>query len=243
VSRGVVEEAGRRWAWASRHYVNAFAGEFAVNGFAEMENEGFAGSVGRHIGERLKAGVRRNIDNPTFTSSSHRSAKVMSESGQRLHIHLNFSMFLLGIMGKKFPAQTESCIIDEKVHLNTAMFKFLLDGLRTAGISQIKAENSALNLEFPIEARGQLFNSFVERATNTRFIPRAARASANAAPRPFEAPVMSAVEPLYGNMASPSGTLVQINVLRSLRNWPRDGVMSRYSIKSLFELKHHNLRI
>ena len=40
------------------------------------------------------------------------------------------------------------------------------------------------------------FNLSVERATNTRFIPRCARASANAAPSPFEAPVTSAVAPL-----------------------------------------------
>jgi hypothetical protein len=44
--------------------------------------------------------------------------KVKRESDQRLHIHLNFSLFLPGIMGKKFAAQTESCIIDEKVHMN-----------------------------------------------------------------------------------------------------------------------------
>jgi hypothetical protein len=38
----------------------------------------------------------------------------MSESDQHLHIHLNFRLFLPGIVGKTFAALAESCIIDEK---------------------------------------------------------------------------------------------------------------------------------
>ena len=50
----------------------------------------------------------------------------------------NFSLFLPGIMGKKFAAQTESCPVDEKVHMNTAMFNLFRDSLRTARISEIQ---------------------------------------------------------------------------------------------------------
>jgi len=67
----------------------------------------------------------------------------MSESDQRLHIHLNFSLLLLAVMGKKCAAQTESRIIDEKVHLNTATFELVRDRLRTAGIIQIICTASA----------------------------------------------------------------------------------------------------
>src|SRR5258708_25397307 len=79
----------------------------------------------------------------------------MRESDQRLYIHFNFSLLLLGIMRKKCTTQTESRIIDEKIYFNTATFKLLGDCLRAAGISQINAENSALNLEFCIKTRGQ----------------------------------------------------------------------------------------
>jgi len=58
-------------------------------------------------------------------SSGHCFGKVMSKSDQHLHIHLNFSLFLPGIMGKKFAAQAESCIIDEKVHMNNGDVKSL----------------------------------------------------------------------------------------------------------------------
>jgi hypothetical protein len=49
----------------------------------------------------------------------------MSKSDQHLHIHLNFSLFLPGIMGKKVAAQAESCIVDEKVHMNNGDAKSL----------------------------------------------------------------------------------------------------------------------
>jgi len=78
----------------------------------------------------------------------------MCESDQRLHIHLNFSLFLPGIMGNKFAAQTESCIVDEKVHFHAATLNLFRDSLRTTRISQIHAEDGALNLVFGAEARG-----------------------------------------------------------------------------------------
>jgi hypothetical protein len=37
----------------------------------------------------------------------------MSESNKRLHIHLNFCLLPLGVMGKKRAAQTESSIIED----------------------------------------------------------------------------------------------------------------------------------
>ena len=57
--------------------------------------------------------------------------------------------------GKEIAAQAESCIIDEKVHLNAATFHLFRDFLRTARISQIHVEYRALNLVFGVEARGQ----------------------------------------------------------------------------------------
>jgi hypothetical protein len=56
------------------------------------------------------------------------------------------SLFLPGIMGKKLAAQTESCLVDEKVHMNRARFNLFRDSLRTALISEIDAENGALIL-------------------------------------------------------------------------------------------------
>jgi hypothetical protein len=49
-------------------------------------------------------------------------------------------------MGKKFAAQTESSLIDERVHMNTARFNLFRDSLRTALISEIDAENGVLIL-------------------------------------------------------------------------------------------------
>jgi hypothetical protein len=49
----------------------------------------------------------------------------MSESDQHLHIHLNFRLLLHWIVGKKFAALAESCIIDEKVHMNNGDVKSL----------------------------------------------------------------------------------------------------------------------
>ena len=72
--------------------------------------------------------------------------KEKREGDQRLHIHLTFSLFLPGIMGKKFAFQTESCLVDEKVYMDTARFNLFRDSLRTARISEIDAENSALIL-------------------------------------------------------------------------------------------------
>jgi hypothetical protein len=113
LSGGALEETGRSWARTSRHYLYALLGEFVANGFTEVEDEGFCCSVGRHVGDRLKAGVRGNIDNATLASGSHCFAEEMRESDQRLYIHLNFSLLLLGIMGEKCTVQTESRIIDE----------------------------------------------------------------------------------------------------------------------------------
>jgi hypothetical protein len=55
-------------------------------------------------------------------------------------------LFLPGIMGKKFAAQTESCLVDEKVHMNTARLNLFRDSLRTALINEVDAENGALIL-------------------------------------------------------------------------------------------------
>jgi hypothetical protein len=35
-------------------------------------------------------------------------------------------------------AQTESCLVDEKLHMNTARFNLFRDSLRTARISEIR---------------------------------------------------------------------------------------------------------
>jgi hypothetical protein len=43
-------------------------------------------------------------------------------------------------MGKKFAARTESCLVDEKVHMNTVRLNLFRDSLRTALISEIDAE-------------------------------------------------------------------------------------------------------
>jgi hypothetical protein len=99
-----------------------------------------------------------------FNAALPRAAIALSESDKHLHIHLNFSLFLSGIMGKKFAAQTESCIVDEKVHMNTARFSLFRDSLRTVRINKINAENSALNLS----AGDQGITSFLLFATSTR---------------------------------------------------------------------------
>jgi hypothetical protein len=71
------------------------------------------------------------------------------------------SLFLPGIMGKKFAAQTESCVVDEKVHMNTARFRLFRDSLRTALISKIDAENGALILrQVTKESQISLFRYF-----------------------------------------------------------------------------------
>ena len=93
-----LEETGRRRARASRHYLDATSGEFVANGLTEVEDESLGRGIGRHIGNRLKAGVGRNVDNAAFTSGGHCFAKMMSESDERLNIDLNFSSLLLGIM-------------------------------------------------------------------------------------------------------------------------------------------------
>jgi hypothetical protein len=101
----------RSGAWTSPRYLDALSSEFVADCLAEMEDESFGCSIGRHIGDRLKTGVRGNVDDATFTSCGHCFTVVMSESDQRLHIHLNFSLLLLAVMGKKCAAQTESRII------------------------------------------------------------------------------------------------------------------------------------
>jgi hypothetical protein len=73
---------------------------------------------------------------------------VIREGDQCLHIHLNFGAFLLEAVGKKFADQAESRIIDKEVHQNPTTLKLFGDGLRTARISQINAENGALNPYF-----------------------------------------------------------------------------------------------
>jgi hypothetical protein len=106
-----------------------------ADGLAEVEDESFGRCIGRHIGHRLKAGVRGHIDNAALASRGHRSAEVMSEGNKRLHIDLDFSLLLLAVVGKEGPAQTESCIIYEKVYLNTTTFKLLGDFLSAVRIS------------------------------------------------------------------------------------------------------------
>jgi hypothetical protein len=40
------------------------------------------------------------------------------------------SLLLPEIMGKRFTSQTEFCLVDEKVHMNTARFNVFRDSLR-----------------------------------------------------------------------------------------------------------------
>jgi hypothetical protein len=56
------------------------------------------------------------------------------------------SLFLPGIMGKKFAAQTESCLVDEKVHHESGEVQSLPRYFGTALINEIDAENGALIL-------------------------------------------------------------------------------------------------
>lgn len=125
-----------------------------VNGFTEVEDESFGCSVCRHVGNRLKAGVRGNFD-ATPTSGGHCFAEEMSKSDQCLYIHLDFRLLPLGVMREKWAVQTESNIIDEKIHLNTAPLKLFRDCLWAAWISQVNAENGTLNPIFRVEARRQ----------------------------------------------------------------------------------------
>jgi hypothetical protein len=77
----------------------------------------------------LKAGARSNIDNAALASGSHCFAEEVRESDQRLYIHFNFGLLLLGIVGQKCTAQAESRVVDEKIDFNAATFKLFRDCL------------------------------------------------------------------------------------------------------------------
>jgi hypothetical protein len=95
-------------------YTRAGEGAAAGPGSLNLEREAdFGRSLCSRVRRRLKAGVQGGIECGPV-SSSHCFAKVMSESDKHPHIHLNLTLFLSGIVGKKIAAQAESCIIDER---------------------------------------------------------------------------------------------------------------------------------
>ena len=115
----------------------------------------------------------------------------MSESDQRLLERRGIQVDLL-VKNAGFGLNGEFLSHNPKQEQDEIEVNVLFrDCLRTAGISQINAENGTPNLVFRIEARGQGVQFVCGAGHQYQVHPTLCKASANAAPRPFEAPVTS----------------------------------------------------
>ena len=65
---------------------------------AEMENERFGRGVGSQRRERLKAGVRGDVDDAAPATFFHPCANQVGERDKRLYVNLDFGLFLLRLV-------------------------------------------------------------------------------------------------------------------------------------------------
>ena len=157
---GDVEEIGLRRAGTKGGDRHAAIAALGPQGFAEVQHEGFARRVRRHVRHRLKGGDRRDVDDPAVTTLQHGREQAVRQFGHRGNVELHEIPHprLLGLLDR--PDPTETGVVHEQLDRDPLRGDRLAEPLRLGSIGEIARDDFRLRAMPGMQFLGKLFEQF-----------------------------------------------------------------------------------